>query len=246
MLNIYKFSYVNLVLNNTYFVYKIILFVVLNFFCILNCNAQYNDTITNISVKKLSDIKNPGVTIIKTNPFIPLWGAIPYTGEYRIVLETMTDSRQSLQFGASYLDKSLYIALIDDTLFNPGLSMLSFAGYRIQGAYKFYLQKNKKPLRGIYVGPLVSWSVADVSHKQNPNFHNYVRITHFNANFISGCQFVINRFAIDVFYGLGYKKNVWYERNTSQNYSIINTDELGFLYNSHLKLILGFNMGLAF
>lgn len=65
-------------------------------------------------------------------------------------------------------------------------------------------------------------------------------------NMLVGYQmFLFPELAIDVFTGLGYKNNQWIEYYSPiRQYPI----DLGFggLYNSHLKLTLGFNIGLAF
>jgi len=215
-------------------------------FSFFSVNAQNISTDSNVALNMPGDL-SPASTVLKTNPYTPFWGPIPFTAEYRLLIESMTAPNQSLQIGFSYLDKSWLLMMMEDSLFQTGQPKLYFKGYRLQGSYRFYISPKTNGVKGFYAGPLVSLAVADISYRQRRIPTNYIRVRHFNANMIAGYQWIINDlFAVDVFCGLGYKSNRWFEHSSPFNYKILNTDEFGIIYNSPLKIVCGFNVGVVF
>ena len=180
-------------------------------------------------------------TIIKTNPFSVLWGPIPFTAEYRAIMELTSSKNQSDQFGISYLGKSPVIKLFEDSI--DDLKLLIIRGLRFQASHKFYIMDYAP--HGFYLSPHLSYSSAKFSTKFANSRDIYIRATHFNVNLLAGYQFLPDFWALDIFAGLGYKKNTWIEHD-QQNTINIDTGDFGELYNSSVKLTLGFNVGIVF
>ncbi len=129
---------------------------------------------------------------------------------------------------------------------------VSILGFRLQGAYRFYLnkklfsdEKNYAP-SGFYSGPVVSYSQAKLKFKNPLLKGNYIDAYSFFATWNTGYQAVFNRFAIDFFSGLGYKKNdaISHQRRGG-SVSINNPDPIPY-YSNNFKISLGFNFGWAF
>ncbi|MGB3947083.1 MAG: hypothetical protein WBM13_03805 [Bacteroidia bacterium] len=66
--------------------------------------------------------------LLKTNPLTPLWGPIPYTGEYRLHAEITNTPKQSTILGISYLGKSLMWGLIEKSASIPSHVTLPIFG----------------------------------------------------------------------------------------------------------------------
>lgn len=207
------------------------------------CFAQ--DTV--LKSKKLEIPSYFNVT--KTNPFTPLWGNIPFTAEYRIVQELATAKKQSLEISASYLGKSLILTLLKSFDTTKTIEKLTVGGIRFQIAYKLYLSsaRDRYAPEGFYIAPHLSYSYANISNRFLRNKNEYLQIVHFNTNMLCGYQFIIlDDFIVDLFCGIGYKKNNWYEYDPVKGLQNFNTDDMGFFYNSPVKFILGFNVGVAY
>jgi hypothetical protein len=196
--------------------------------------------------------------ILKTNPLPILWGPIPFTSEFRFVNEIVVAPQQSSQIGISYLGKSPLLKMFEDLL-NPGGGAqpdILIRGFRFQFTHKIYLNKilnfyedDENILyapEGFFVGPMFSYSTARFTN-QYLNQHNiYSRTTHWNLNFIVGYQHILpGGVTMEAFTGVGYKENRRFEHIPPQNLRI-DTDDLGGHYNSNMKIILGFNFGIAF
>ncbi len=194
------------------------------------------------------DIKNPISNIIKTNPLVILWGAIPYSAEYRLNYETSIAIRQTIEIGGAYLGKSLILKMIEDTMYQNNSSKppyLKVKGYRVQGQYRYFIKLFEKYRpEGIYIALHSSYSYAKIFRYIN---NEYIKITHLNTNMLLGYQYFIDdNITLDVFSGIGYKNNKWEEYNINGTYNAIDTDDLGGYYNSNLKFILGCNIGIGF
>lgn len=245
------------------------IFVFLVSFGLLSC-AMIDTSIAQTqqdSTKKVVK-KKPRKTyrnLIKFNPLPIVWGPIPLTGEYRILREIPIGDHESIQVGISYLGKSPFVSLAENTINSGGgpngtgtgntnpngtLSLntpevkFKISGYRLQLNYRIYIGDKYTP-NGPYIGPHISYSEAFMSDRYIARFQQYVKVTHFNVNFLAGYQSVVwDKFVLDVFVGLGYKKNRW-EENSSGAYKPVNTDDIP-LYNFPIKFTLGFNIGIAF
>ncbi len=206
------------------------------------------DTIRLSQPNKLQKQYYKQPLLLKTNPLAVLWGPIPYTAEYRLVTEITTGRKKSVQFGISYLDKSLIWKAAEKMANIPTYYQLKVKGWRIQAAYRFYLISRRRyaPF-GFYISPTVSYSNARISIGLERYYRQvYFDFRHFNSNILIGVQ--IGRHSditMDIFAGIGYKKNtVFYHVNNA--YIIpIDTKDFGAFYNSPVKLILGINFGYA-
>ncbi|MES2285207.1 MAG: hypothetical protein V4547_05920 [Bacteroidota bacterium] len=186
--------------------------------------------------------------ILKTNPLAILWGPIPFTAEYRLVAEITTGRKQSSQIGISFLTTSPIWKTIEAAAKLPTKYHFIARGWRIQLSHKFYLIGRKKyaPF-GFYISPNISYTNAHISiGLQRYYRQNYLDFRHFNANILAGVQIGRNsRFTMDIFGGLGYKKNTVFFHATSFVILPYDTEDFGAFYNSNLKLVFGINFGYA-
>lgn len=226
--------------------YCILFSLILN--CIVAKAFADGDTIRLKPVPVRQKEYQPQPLLFKTNPLAILWGPIPFTAEYRLVAEITTGRKQSTQVGISYLDKSPVWKTIEKAAQIPSYYQFKIKGFRIQVAHKFYLISSRRyaPF-GFYVSPNVSYSNAHISiGLQRYYKQNYFDFRHFNADLLVGVQMGRNsRLTMDIFGGIGYKKNtVLYHAST---YHIIpyNTKDFGEFYNSSVKLTFGINFGWA-
>jgi hypothetical protein len=194
--------------------------------------------------------------IVKTNPLVPIWGAIPLTSEWRLLYEMPFSHNQSFQIGASYLGKSPILKLAEDSMIGPGVEFV-VKGFRLQGGYKFYFTSfrnykqepfNYIPL-GFYVSPHISYSTATFTTRAASVRNVYIQGTHYNINFLLGYQYyslVFDNLVVDLFIGFGWKENYWEENiNGVTRSSTLNTANTNY-YGSNFKFSLGFNVGFRF
>ena len=184
-------------------------------------------------------------------------GVIPFTSEYRLLGEYAVNKNQAAQLGFSYLGKSPILSAIESS--GPAVNnvlnqKLKVRGYRIQASYKFYLTQlsngyNKSEFlapQGLYFAPLVSYSSAKMYMRYFQVNDIWIRATHFNANLLIGGQAFLGNLALDVFFGLGYKKNQWLERYTVSQIILVDMNDLPSTYSGRVKVSLGFNIGYGF
>lgn len=210
--------------------------------------AEVTDTIRLKEIVKPKKVYPRQPTLIKTNPFAVLWGPIPFTSEYKLVIEIPTTKKQSIQVGISYFRKSPILGIYELQNNNQYDPKLIITGFRLQVANKFYLIRKKyaSPF-GFFVAPHVSYSNAHISiGKQRALRSAYYDITHFNINLLAGVQVGRGKkMTAEVFGGIGYKKNTWNYHSPPNKISPIDMEELGKYYNSNIKLTLGFTLGRA-
>lgn len=182
---------------------------------------------------------------IKTNPLAaaagPLWVVvIPITGEYRLLFESRTLQKQSVQIGASYLGAPL---IINPDTWTKGDTGLNFGGYRVQFMYKFFITGEKAP-EGFYIAPHISWATAKIKSTINEN--DYLQASKLNLNAVLGYQIISKGgFALDIFTGLGLKNR---DYKLSENGNFLNIDNLNDVLGKKYKpsLAFGLNFGYAF
>ena len=224
------------------------------FIFFFSCNFIYAQNSQKDSLKSLLKTRHSpkALTVYKTNPFSIMWGPIPYTAEYKLVRETAFSAHSSFVVGISFLGKSPLLSQAEKS--NAGSSLnnsqgntkLKVRGWRFQMAYRYYLGKRKAP-RGFWCGPQLSWSNAIISTKSWSAANNYLEVTHFNLNALAGYQVIIrDKVSFDFFFGLGYKKNTWWEHYAGRTYVIHDFDDITPLYGKPVKITLGINFGLAF
>lgn len=184
--------------------------------------------------------------VVKTNPLPMLWGPIPLTSEFRIIQEITTGPYQSMQVGFSLLRKSPIFALFEDTLLKGANDRYTVKGWRFQFAHRFFVPGLGYAPTGIYVSPSFSFSRAIISTQMAIRQGYYLSATHYNLSALIGTQvLVLDGFTIDFFTGLGYQNRIWKEVDEQNNKTRnISMKELG-LRDTHLKVSLGFNIGLA-
>lgn len=182
--------------------------------------------------------------VIKTNPLPILWASIPFTSEFRYVQEVPIARYQSLQLGFSYIGKSVILTLIENASRHKNEPRVVVSGFRIQFSHRYYFTELEYAPVGFYIGPHISYSTAKFSTRYGMIFNNYLQGTHYNINLIGGVQLLADDFTVDVFGGLGYKKNTWVSHSANNVISMDLTDSR--LYNSPVKITLGFNIGMAF
>jgi len=187
--------------------------------------------------------------VFKTNPLRVLWGPIPFTSEFRLVVEQTIHPKQSFLLGLSYLGKSPFIYLIEDSAFRSANSKIIIRGFRVQVAHVYYPSKQTLAPNGFYISPSISISSAKLSnHYAYKNFGYYVNAVYYNASVLTGYQLIFDdNIAIDMFLGLGYQEKIWTEHNLSKRFfRVVDNDEIGVIFKTPIKITLGFNVGFAF
>ncbi len=233
------------------FTYCILFLLLLN--SIDSIAFELGDTIRLKPTKKAEEKKKDKIIkqpfILKTNPLAILWGPIPYTAEYRIVAEITTGRTQSEQFGISYIDKSVIYGILEKVVGVPAIEQYKVKGWRIQYAHRFYLISRKRYAPyGFFVSPALSYSDARISVSLDRYYReNYFDFRHINAAILIGVQVGrTSRFSMEVFGGIGIKKNIVQFHANMAQVSDYDTKDFGTIYNSPLKITLGMNMGWSF
>lgn len=187
-------------------------------------------------------IKDSTSSIIKTNPFAILWGPIPFTAEYRLVYEAKVFKGQSILIGGSLLGKSMMLTmaeLIDTTMQYQAKTVVR--GFRLQLEYRFYFKNKYDGRWGYYLTPHFSFSKAQFTD-------DYYRLQGYATEFryldyglIAGNQNVIGKSALDIWFGLGYKKNIayWIQPNKIEEIEDFES------FSPDVKFYFGFNFGIA-
>jgi hypothetical protein len=209
--------------------------------------AQVGDTIRLRDTNAFKSSYVPQPLILKTNPMAILWGPIPFTAEYRMVAEITTGRKRSAQIGISYLGKSPIWSMAENYAHTPTDYQLKVNGYRIQVSQKFYLISRRRyaPF-GFYISPNVSYSNAHIAIGLQRHYsQTYFDFQHFSANLLMGVQMGRRtRITMDVFWGLGYKKNTVNYHANNYRISNYNTKDFGPVYNSPVNAVFGINWGL--
>lgn len=185
--------------------------------------------------------------VYKTNPLAIFWGPTVYSSEYKIIAETPMGYNKSGLLGISYIGRSPLVDYLERNSGMTGLSSIQVIGYRVQGAYRIYglIAENYSPA-GLYISPHFSYADVKYFFKNGSTNRDYLKISHLNVNLLAGYQFLfMEKICVDMFCGLGYKKNEWkYYQN--QNISTVITPDEDAYYKSNLKISLGFSIGYAF
>lgn len=205
--------------------------------------AQPDDT-TQVRKKKP---ENPQEIrhIIKTNPLPLLWGPIPFTSELRYVQEIPVAPYQSTQIGFSLLGKSIILNALERGAYqNPNQPQITVRGYRMQFSHRIFLSMLDYAPEGSYISPNISYASAKFSTRYLNMFDNYIQATHYNFTILGGYQTISYNVVVDMFAGIGYKRNKIEVHQYNQTIPL-DLDEMPF-YRSPLKFVLGFNVGWAF
>lgn len=223
----------------------VIISVIVFFSSLLSLYAN-GDTIRLSSARKPFNPYYLQPILLKTNPLAPLWGPIPYTGEYRFMAEVASAPRQSTVIGVSYLGKSLMWGLIEKSASVPSQYRLKVSGWRLQLAYRLYLNRaGKYAPFGFYVSPAFSYSNAKVAIGLERFYKQvYYDFTHFSADLLFGTQLRrTSKLTMDLFAGWGYHKNEVFYHISSSKALPYNTRDFGNYYNKPYRFTFGFNIG---
>lgn len=212
--------------------------------------AQENVSDTVVKLKPLPVRKKPypyQPVVIKTSPTAFLAGGIfPLTSEYRLCMEIASSRTQSEQLSLSLIQKNIFFYLaerMDNTSTNRTFKV---NGFRIQYAHKFYLvNRNHHAPYGFYFAPLISYTNAQISLGLKRYYSKtYWDFNHFNLDMTFGVQVgKKDRLTLEVYGGIGYKKNtVYYHANTFK-VTPYDTGDFGTFYNSNVHLLFGVNVG---
>jgi hypothetical protein len=200
---------------------------------------QINDS---IAIREIGESAMKHTIVTKTNPFAILWGGIPYTSEYRLMEEFRVSLNQTFTIGASYLGISPVFSLAVNSHRGNGQPKEIAQGYRFQAAYKYYPSRENYAPDGFYVGSMISYSSVMLTYQQANVLQNYLKVQYFNISLIAGRQFFFRNIALDVFFGMGYKKDTFEEHYTN-NYKTFNPKADFPFSKTHFKLAAGLNIG---
>jgi len=182
---------------------------------------------------------------VKTNPLAALGGPlfvtiVPITGEYKVMFEARTASKQSIETGLSYLGPSVLINLDELTSSDSSdVSGVRTNGFRVQLGYRFFMTKGKAP-EGFYVGPHVSFAKARITNKDNSG--DYFEAAKLNLNLMFGYQLITSGgFTLNFYTGLGVKV---------REYSFADGSDDTFNFDTGNRVVaavpFGFSFGYAF
>lgn len=229
-------------------------FLILLFVSFWFCGFSQIKPVPKVNIDSLkTELKANQANIFKTNPLHYFIGPLLLFSEYRLMYERQANKNQSIEFGVSFLSKCPLFNESLDSSVTP--TEILVYGYRAQIGYRFYLNKflyqvglsNKnKGVTGLYISPHASIIDVRVTTRAASRFNNYIRLQMLDVNLRTGIQFkVIENFYFDFFTGLGYKDNSFllFNGNTS---TPLDTEGLEYIFNSNLKINLGFNFGLRF
>ncbi len=131
--------------------------------------------------------------VIKTSPTALLYGGVlPFSSEYRIMVEMPSNRTQSEQIAFSIIGKNIIFNQVDKNTPNSLTNRFGFkvSGWRLQYAHKFYLvnRRHHSPY-GFYVAPLISYTTINIAIGSNRFIKTaYYDIRQFNINGIIGIQ----------------------------------------------------------
>ncbi len=187
--------------------------------------------------------------VLKTNPLAMIWGHVPFTSEFRFVDELTTARWQSLQFGVSVFGKSPVLYLLEEQYNHKhkGQRSISYEvhGFRFQFAYKFYLSRKRFAPCGWYLAPDVSFSTVKLSTVHGYQFGSYIQATQYNLNVMIGKQSFRKKFAIDYFFGVGWKQNSWQFVYSPTRIKRLDIKNIPY-YFEPLNIFIGINFGKAY
>jgi hypothetical protein len=182
--------------------------------------------------------------VLKTNPMAALGGPIwvlivPITGEYRLMYEIKTTAKQSAMVSGSYLGPSLILNLDQITSDTANIDGINTSGFRLQGAYKFYLSRDTEAPEGLYLAPHVSYAKATIESVANPA--DKAEAVKMNFSGLIGYQLISSGgFALDLYTGLGFKVIDWEFTGNSSDIFELGTDR------AVPSVAFGVNFGYAF
>ncbi len=197
-----------------------------------NCFSQSNDALENY-------YKSNGL-IIKTNPIIPFYNEFLYTGEYRIIAERNLFGKHSIQLGAGYLGKSVFLLAAEEA---EDIKTIA-RGAKVYIAYKYYLISKDNNINGLYISPLFTYSTVKISTAQLNTVNYHIRGIKRKIHFHVGFQKTFSsNFTFDVFTGIAYKNSEYLENDISSS-KVLKTEDFE-IFPNRAFFDIGFNIGLS-
>ncbi len=182
--------------------------------------------------------------VLKTDPSLFLMGQLPISGEYRVSAELVLTNKNSVQLGASYVGKSLLLLLASQSD-SANVDNFSLNGFRVQGSYKWYpFGDLKSAPNGFFVAPHISYTQILFRDKTAALKYRDTRVVYFNVAILAGYQFIVkDKFSIEVFHGIGLRRNQLINPVSGKHTNIHNDIDFTPLPGV-LKLYFGANFGI--
>lgn len=222
---------------------KYLLIVIL--FMALKAAAQQEYMIdTSFSVKKSSfrektKLPTSKVNTFKISPVDIFISNFLMNAELRLLYERMLFKQHSILIGGSYEYNSV-ITSIYNIKAQPKVKL---NGYRVQGAYRYYILKKQSGPKGLYIGPHISFQEMYI---KNTGSADYAQIRNLFAVLSTGYQIVAkNGFTIDFCGGLGYNRT-WYIETQYSNNQPTTVNYSKNLNKIPLKIMAQINLGYSF
>lgn len=185
-------------------------------------------------------------TMIKTNPLVVLWGAIPFTSEYRLTYSTGTGNNQYVCISGAYLGRNILLFSDNRVIGHPGAHNFHFKGFKTDFSYRWIISSwsNNMP-SGLYIGTHISYAHLRIEHDNLNGLTEHAFVEHIHATGIMGVKGrLFDVFYLDLFAGMGYKTNQWGNHVMQYSPPLLDLSALTWVYNSNFKLKAGFSLGI--
>jgi len=212
--------------------------------CFLIINLAFLVIAAPVSAQAATGEKDFKFTV-KTNPLSALGGPfwmiiVPLTGEYKVLFETVVSEKSSIQVGAGYLGTSVLLNLDDLSGEEGEISGIKTSGFRVQGMYKFFISRDLSAPEGFYLGPHLSYAMAELKNKDNADEN--MKGKKLNINGVFGYQLITSGgFTLDIFTGMGFVSRKWEISGTNWD-----EEQEAFNDKASINVPFGFTFGYAF
>lgn len=218
--------------------YSLLLFFAL--LIIRPIDAQNFDTDVNI--------KPEYPLVVKLSPQHIILGGLPLTGEYGAFVERRVGQKMAVEAGLAYAGKNMMTFMIEaDTAYSGGSPVLGVNGFRVQGLYKFYLNRKDKN-SGLFVAPHFSYSSVKYTEKfaGGGSSDYYIQGIHTDFGLIGGFRFAFGRFSMEPYIGGGYRDKHWIEKNYKGVWVFTQEEIEGFyIFPGNVLFKMGIKLGIA-
>ena len=188
-----------------------------------------------------------GLTV-KISPQHFFWGGLPLVGEYGVYIERRITQKSAVEGGLAYLGKGLMLLSMEaEESYNSNNRILGMSGFRVQGAYKFYINQKEKNT-GFYAAPHFSFASAKYFEKYvggTSANQAFIQAMHTDFSGILGIRWVFGRFSMETFAGAGYRNKHWLTKDYT-GVSTLSEEEFRDLYiiTEPIVIKMGFKIGL--
>ncbi len=193
-------------------------------------------------------VKTEHPFIVKLSPQHFLLGGLPLTGEYGIFTERRIGRKMALEAGLAYMNKGLLVISAEmDTTSSSNTDDLGISGFRIQGEYKFYLNRKDRN-SGFFIAPHFSFATAKYFEKNSGKRKDiYLKGRHIDFSILAGFRFAFGRFSLEPYVGGGYRDKHWVEKNYN-SVKVFSKDDIKDIYFVRRPIVFktGVKLGLAF